>query len=77
MEAEFAGAAGTAAASVSDIQASGSAMTSAAGAGRGGLLALAGLDEEGRRRALLGELGSKPPAAFGLGDDEDEDYDNY
>lgn len=52
-------------------------MSSVAGAGSSGLLALAGLDEEGRRRALLGELGSKLPSAFGLEEDEDEDYDNY
>lgn len=77
MDAELADAAGMGAASASDIQPSGSAMASAAGAGSGGLLALAGLDEEGRRRALLGVMESKPPAASGLGDDEDEDYDNY
>lgn len=75
--ADFAGATGIGAASVSDVQSSGSAMTSVAGAGSGGLLALAGLDEEGRRRALLGVLESKPPAEAGLGDDEDEDYDNF
>lgn len=76
---EFAGvgAAGSGATSAPGIKPSGSATTSVAGAGSGGLLALAGLDEEGRRRALLGVLDTKPPAASGLGDDEDEDYDNY
>lgn len=75
MGTEFADAAGSATASAPDlVEPSGSAITSAVGAGGGGgLLALAGLDEEGRRRALLGG-----PAASGLGDDGDEeDYDNY
>eukprot|EP00752_Nemacystus_decipiens_P002850 g2654.t1 len=78
MVAELAGAAESGAASASDIQPSASGMTKVAGAGSGGLLALAGLDEKGRRRALLGGLDSKPPpVASVLGDDEDEDYDNY
>lgn len=36
------------------------------------LFALAGLDEEGQRRALLGVHGA---AVSGLGGDDDEDYD--
>eukprot|EP00903_Cladosiphon_okamuranus_P014308 g13290.t1 len=77
VNAGFAGSAGSEAVGVSDVQLSGGAMTSVAGAGSGGLLELAGLDEDGRRRALLGVLDSESPAGSGLGDDEDDDYDNY
>ncbi|CAM9245677.1 unnamed protein product [Ectocarpus fasciculatus] len=62
----------------SDLIAPGGAIASTAGAGSN-LLALAGLDEEGRRQALLGGMvTTATPAACGiLGDDDDEDYDNY
>lgn len=77
IDTELAGSATSGAASASGFQPPGSVMTSAAGAGSGSLLALAGLDEEGRRRALLGVSGAKSQAASRFGDDEDEDYDNY
>lgn len=62
----------------SDNNASGGAIASTAGAGSN-LLALAGLDEEGRRQALLGDMvtTATPAACEILGDDDDDDYDNY
>lgn len=85
MEMESAGAAGAAAAAaasgaanvVSDLLASGGPVAPNVEAQGGGLLALEGLDDEGRRRALLGGLDTGPSAACGLVDDEDEDYDNH
>lgn len=40
------------------------------------LVALGGLDDESRRAFLLGDLGMKGPSVSGIGDEEDEDYDN-
>ncbi|CAM9945540.1 unnamed protein product [Ectocarpus sp. 6 AP-2014] len=62
----------------SDPIESGGAIASTAGVGSN-LLALAGLDEEGRRQALLGGMvpTATPAACAILGDDEDEDFDNY
>lgn len=84
MDMESTGAAAAAAAAsgtastLSDLRASGGPIAPTAEARGSGLLALEGLDDEGRRRALLGGLGTEPFAARGFGDDdEDEDYDNY
>lgn len=62
----------------SDPIESGGAIASTAGVGSN-LLALAGLDEEGRRQALLGGMvpTATPAACAILGDDDDEDFDNY
>ncbi|CAM9745565.1 unnamed protein product [Scytosiphon promiscuus] len=65
------GSAASAIGSTSDLVVSGGAMGPTAGS-RGNLLALAGLDEEGQRRALLGGLGG---TASGFGGDDEEDYD--
>lgn len=73
-----ASAASEAASVVSNIFASGGPIAPTAEARAGGLLALEGLDDDGRRRALLAGLDTEPSAACGLGDDdEDEDYDNH
>lgn len=65
----------TATAAGSGISALSDTLKSGAGEGSR-LLALAGLDEESRRALLLGGPATTYGAAAGIGDEEDEDYDN-
>lgn len=63
------------AAAVSGLLGSGGLLASNAKEQRSNVLELEGLDEEGRRRALVKGWDTKPPVASWL-DDDDEDYDN-